>query len=767
MLEDTCKDCPLYATRNKMVIGEGNSKSKILIIGEAPGFRENMIGVPFVGKSGILLNMWLSTLKLKREDVFIDNTVKCIPLDNGRIRAPTDEEIDRCRYKIDHTIKQMNPDIIITLGKTPLKLFFPDIKQLSGKIGKMISDKFMIRNEYFTIPKLFPLYHPSYFLRSNGNWKPQLSALYKHLHNEELPDDSKDSILYYDLETTSLKPEEGIIKCIGYYSDKYGKGDVIFNNQEKFQQILNDHQYHVGYNTIEFDNPYLEQHGLCPKGKQLDLIEIMKKKNPVLRNKAISFSLNEVCRIHGIGQKKDISLTTLMKEHNTPEELQMIKEYCMHDVMLTRDLFKFIKKKMEYVGSLMSQQDQMKYSHLTCGTGSVGYKIICNKLGLDEKYDSNAIKIDYEGARVIQPRQSIYTNINGYIVDFASDYPHAVMEHNLTVPCKRTDCKSNWKECEYCSHKNKLYTLFGYYCIKEFGGVERLLQNIFLQRVIFKKEKNSNEYGCKIASNAIYGAVANPVFESVYNFDSGQDITLVGRERHKHGEKKLKEAGYDVIFGDTDSFAVIDPFNDINKLKSVIDIIMKELQSVVPFPQPTFKLEIENKIKAIYFIESKKKDKLNKKHYLYITEENKLIMKGTSLVKLTATRIAKEVFKMIEPSIIRKQQFQFKKSSIDGLIMSYLEEDITSIATTKRVKEPEFYKSQSSLQAQIANKYGKGTHQMVKNHKIGVGKGVKYCLLSESKQLSIKDLDLSDVYSDLEPFIKKPKVTTLGKWCKK
>ena len=703
-----CKLCPLYKTRTKICQGSGNINSKILIVGEAPGGMEDKVGKPFIGRSGILLDMWLATLKLDRTKVYIYNTVQCIPLTNNKIRPPTDEELFACRHNLQTLITEMKPEVIITLGKTALKYF----KQSDFSMSNEVGNKVVMDGNFF-----FPLYHPSYFLRGNKSWISQLTCLYKHLNGEELKNPDDNSILYYDLETTSLEPNTGRIKCIGYYSDKYEKGEII-TNIIQFQTILDDHQFHVGYNTKEFDNPYLNHNGIFPRGKQLDLIEIMKKKNPVLKKKCISFSLNEVCRVHNLGQKKDIPLKILLSEHNTEEETKLIHEYCMHDVMLTRSLFKFINKKMEYVGSLMSQQDRMNYRYLTCGTGSVGYKIICNKLGLKENYDSNAIKINYEGARVIQPRQSIYININGYIVDFCSDYPHAVMEHNLGVPCKKTNCKLDWKSCEYCSHGNKLYTLFGYYCIKKFGETEQLLKDIFLQRIVFKKEKNPNEYGCKIASNAIYGAIANPVFESVYNFDSGQDITLVGRERHKHGEKRLKEAGYDVIFGDTDSFAVIDSFNNINKLKSVIDIIMKELQEIVPFPQPTFKLEIENKIKAIYFIENKKKDKLNKKHYMYITDDNQLIIKGISLVKLTATRLAKEVFEMIKPSIIRKQQFRFKKSSIDGMIMSYLKEDITSIATTKRVREPDSYASPTSLPSQIAQKYGAGNHKLIKNFKI-------------------------------------------------
>jgi len=131
---------------------------------------------------------------------------------------------------------------------------------------------------------------------------------------------------------------------------------------------------------------------------------------------------------------------------------------------------------------------------------------------------------------------------------------------------------------------------------------------------------------------------------------------------------------------------------------------------------------------------------------------------------LTATRLAKNVFDILKPTIISEQKFQFKKSRIDNMITVELERDITSIATTKRVKDYDSYPSKTSLQTQIANKYGKGTHQMIKNYKIGVGKGVKYCLLSESKRLSIKDLDLSNVYSDLEPFIKPPQVVTLARW---
>ena len=77
-----CTDCPLNKTRTNTVPGDGPETASIMIIGEAPGYNEDQQGRPFVGAAGRLLDQLLRSIDMKREEVFITNTVKCRPINN-------------------------------------------------------------------------------------------------------------------------------------------------------------------------------------------------------------------------------------------------------------------------------------------------------------------------------------------------------------------------------------------------------------------------------------------------------------------------------------------------------------------------------------------------------------------------------------------------------------------------------------------------------------------------------------------------------------
>ena len=82
-LEDLCKNCnkcKLAQGRNNVVIGCGNKNAKLMFIGEGPGADEDIQGEPFVGKAGKLMNMAFEAIGLKREDVYIANVVKSLPV---------------------------------------------------------------------------------------------------------------------------------------------------------------------------------------------------------------------------------------------------------------------------------------------------------------------------------------------------------------------------------------------------------------------------------------------------------------------------------------------------------------------------------------------------------------------------------------------------------------------------------------------------------------------------------------------------------------
>lgn len=136
----------IIKTKGNIVINKGSEKPDFLFIGEAPGFTENKQGMPFVGRSGKILDMWIND-RIKNYGVI--NTVPIIPLDkDGKIRAPTKEEIEYFRPLINKLIKNMNPKYIICVGKSASNFLKEDFKlcEWKGNIGFIYHPSFYLRN---------------------------------------------------------------------------------------------------------------------------------------------------------------------------------------------------------------------------------------------------------------------------------------------------------------------------------------------------------------------------------------------------------------------------------------------------------------------------------------------------------------------------------------------------------------------------------------------------------------------------------------------
>lgn len=115
-----CTRCPeLVATRTQVVFGEGNPDADVMFIGEAPGADEDREGVPFIGRSGRLLEGLLEEAGLRREDVFIANVLKCRPPGNRNPAAP---EIANCREYLEGQIACIRPRVVCTLGNYATRL---------------------------------------------------------------------------------------------------------------------------------------------------------------------------------------------------------------------------------------------------------------------------------------------------------------------------------------------------------------------------------------------------------------------------------------------------------------------------------------------------------------------------------------------------------------------------------------------------------------------------------------------------------------------
>jgi uracil-DNA glycosylase family 4 len=149
----SCTNCRLHAGRTNAVPGDGSPVASILIIGEGPGFNEDQQGLPFVGRSGKLLDELLAEVPLSRQDVFITNVVKCRPPDN---RDPKPDEVAACRPYLERQIELLDPKVIVTLGRHSFLRFYPE-----GKISKD-HGKILRWNDRI----LFPLYHPAAGLRN-------------------------------------------------------------------------------------------------------------------------------------------------------------------------------------------------------------------------------------------------------------------------------------------------------------------------------------------------------------------------------------------------------------------------------------------------------------------------------------------------------------------------------------------------------------------------------------------------------------------------
>jgi uracil-DNA glycosylase len=166
-----CTRCDLFLSRTQVVPGAGSTRPAVLLVGEAPGAREDLEGEPFVGRSGALLNTMLVEAGLTRAEVFIANVVRCRPPEN---RNPRAAEIQACAGWLAEQIRLLNPRTIVTLGRFALQHFLPSgrITQLQGELQKVPYGPGSIA--------LFPLLHPSAILR-NPNLRGAYTEQFRRL----------------------------------------------------------------------------------------------------------------------------------------------------------------------------------------------------------------------------------------------------------------------------------------------------------------------------------------------------------------------------------------------------------------------------------------------------------------------------------------------------------------------------------------------------------------------------------------------------------
>ena len=147
-----------------LVFGEGPAQARLMLVGEAPGEQEAMLGRPFVGKAGKLLDAFIAGTGLEREQMYVTNTVKFRPSrisKAGRVvnRPPTQEEIAAFLPFLKKEIAQVNPACVVTLGNVPLRALLGEKETIGQAHGQLRRQEDRL---------YFPMYHPASMIYNPG-----------------------------------------------------------------------------------------------------------------------------------------------------------------------------------------------------------------------------------------------------------------------------------------------------------------------------------------------------------------------------------------------------------------------------------------------------------------------------------------------------------------------------------------------------------------------------------------------------------------------
>jgi len=154
---DACTRCGLSGFRTHAVVGSGSLDASIVLVGEAPGRKEDESGLPFVGSAGKLLDRLLAEAGLSRESVFITNIVKCRPPKN---RRPKRTEVEPCEPYLDEQLSIIRPRVVAPMGNSPLAYFQGRYGLPRKVVGDVHGEAFKVKESWGEVV-LMPLYHPA------------------------------------------------------------------------------------------------------------------------------------------------------------------------------------------------------------------------------------------------------------------------------------------------------------------------------------------------------------------------------------------------------------------------------------------------------------------------------------------------------------------------------------------------------------------------------------------------------------------------------
>jgi len=571
-----------------------------------------------------------------------------------------------------------------------------------------------------------------------------------------------DDVIIFDLECSSLNTDDAKMTWFGCYSYKHGKYFMLQHTErDAIQKLIDDHKVLVGFNSIFFDSPILtnetNQYDLSYK-IQLDCLKVLyhpQFRKPVRENiikvngKTIAEllpnrKLKTIAEVLGFPiTKGDIDYKIFQKDSWTEQEQREIIKYLYADVDITRRLFEFYLETFEPFREYVGENDQRNFNYVRSSMGAYVYAAVCHNVGLEPVYaeDDEVEPRPKNDGGFVQMPVTDYAEGNIVLGDFSSIYPNIMFMCNIF-----SEDDNGWSGDGFYDE------VVGSYNTSKLGKIEEFVKQIYLKRKAFKKIGDPRELPLKIMINTIYGLCGSPRFLQLFKTNRSGDVTAVGRKMIKYVRDRFNADGYRTLYGDTDScFIQLPDDKTIDDYKQLAEDVMTEIFAHVPFPSAdTFTFEVDGIFKKIWLFK--------KKHYIGITDDNKLVVKGLKVKKNDCSELGKKIFSNLKPLMLERGNIKFDREYITQLVDCEMRNDLKIIARMYSVKPLDCYNSESSIQAQISKQYGDGEHYLIPNRKYGkVGKCKKYIRIDDPDVdlLTVDDIYFDSLWNELSPFIKK------------
>ena len=499
---------------------------------------------------------------------------------------------------------------------------------------------------------------------------------------------------------------------------------------------------------------------------------------------------------------------------NSESDIYRLKEaveYGIRDIQITTDSLLYVLNFFRpfTLEGVAPKSLIENYGYITEKTGTIAYKIICDKLGVYPKFrhDKQEIaffkeqqkkygiigdkeKDTFQGGVVFNNSLTVSKRGDGvvddrkiYAVDFTSLYPLTIIGGNLSSPkgIKLKDSQEvDWiittedKEGETWDGGELFRDVVkGVYEARDGheGKIEKVTYEMFKERLTYKEKGDSRQFPLKIIVNGAYGATGNPVFEMIYSLTTAPDCTAIARKMLEITRQMFEDNGFIPIYGATDSCFVVakqkdGPLDNRESVQRVCDKIVKKITSNMPYSVPEFALVMDPTIDFAYFYV--KDGVAMKNNYCYTNVKGKVKFKGWGAIKKDAPLVAVKIINdIITPNMSTENKSERRVLYTEKEMKKYVhdiieQEGIGITGNWYEVKAVKAYKSDKGIRAKLSKRYGIGKHLIISLSL--TKKAIKYynlpgayCSVDEFQKLGfrVENINTDKIMKVLSPFIKK------------